>query len=165
MLCVCFFLPRESSFHLVKLFSVKLQSSIIHENFSKLDLSSGAHMGNQMLPSILAASSLCLKNVCSSFSTVWNYSHGWAVKRHSGKECHLDSTQCPLICHESAAQCRHNSQKCRFFCVADYKLSLLMLLFMLRNNLVLFTLDIDLLTFPLHLVYQSSRLWANSVFV
>lgn len=43
--------PRETIFR-------KLLSSIIHENFSKPDLSSGAHMGNQMLPSIVAASSL-----------------------------------------------------------------------------------------------------------
>lgn len=42
----------------------KLLSSIIHENFSKLDLSSGAHMGNQMLPSIVAASSLLRLKKC-----------------------------------------------------------------------------------------------------
>lgn len=39
----------------------KLPSSIIHENFSKLDLSSGAHVGNQMLPSVVAASSMRLR--------------------------------------------------------------------------------------------------------
>lgn len=77
-------------------------------SFFKLDLSSGAHMGNQMLPSIPAASSLCMKNVCRSLSTVWNYSPGWAEKRQSAKECHLDSTQCPLICHDSPARHRHN---------------------------------------------------------
>lgn len=106
-------------------------------NSSKPDLSSGAHMGNQMLPSIPAASFLCLKNVCRSLSTVWNYSPGWAEKRQSAKECHLDSTQCPLICHDSTAQRRHNLQKCHFF-VVHYKLLLLMLFFvvMLRNNLV-----------------------------
>lgn len=112
------FFSRECSFHLVNLFRGN-STSIIQENLSKPDLSSGVHMGNQMLPSIPAASPLCLKNVCRSLSTVWNYSPGWAEKRHSAKEWHLDSTQCPFICHDSAAQHRHNLQKCLFFCGAS----------------------------------------------
>lgn len=99
-------------------------------------------MGNQMLPSIPAASSLRLKNVYRSLSTVWNYSPGWAEKRQSAKECHLDSTQCPPICHDCTAQQRHTLQKCQFF-VVHYKLLLLKLFFvmffvMLRNTLVAF---------------------------
>lgn len=51
------------------------------------------------------------------------------------------STQCPLICHESIAQHRHNLQKfLLFFFLVHYKLLLLMLFFVviLRNNLVAF---------------------------
>lgn len=57
-------------------------------NFSKLDLSSGAHMGNQML--LLHS----LWKMCAGASIVWNYSSGWAKKRQPAKDCHLDSTQC-----------------------------------------------------------------------
>lgn len=104
-LCLLFCSRRESSFHFVSRFQ-KTPEFYNPWNFSKPDLSPGAHMGNQMLPSFLAASSLRLKNVCRSLSTVWNYSPGWAEKRQPAKECHLDSTQCPLICHESTAQRR-----------------------------------------------------------
>lgn len=56
--------------------------------------------------------SLCLKNVCRSLSTVWNYSPGWAEKSQSAEECHLDSSQCPLICHDSTAELTEMSLFC-----------------------------------------------------
>lgn len=109
-------------------------------NFSKPDLSSGAHMGNQTLPSIPAASFLCLKNVCRSLSTVWNYSPGWAEKRQSGKECHLDSIQCPSFVmtplHSTGTTYRNVFF---FFFVVHYKLLLQILFFvvMLRKKKIL----------------------------
>lgn len=129
-----FLSPCEAHFF----FTWELQGSVIHENFSKPDLSSGAHMGNQILPSIPAASSLCLKNVCRSLSTVWNHSPGWAEKRQSAKECHLDSSQCPLICQDFTAKAQaHLKEMSSFIWVVGFK-PLILFLVALRNNLVAF---------------------------
>lgn len=119
----------------------KLPSSTIHENVSKPDPSSGAHMGNQMLPSILVASSSCLKNVCRSFSTVWNYSHGWAEKKAVRQR--MSPGFHSVSPHLSRLRCTGQAQLTEmsfFFFVVLYKLLLLMLFFvvMLRNNLVTF---------------------------
>lgn len=104
----CLLLASTLHFTLTSCFR-KLQSFIIHESMKvlKIGLVARCAHGKSNATVHSAASFFCMKNVCSSLSTVWNYSPGWAEKRQPAKECHLDSTQCPLICHDFTAQHRH----------------------------------------------------------
>lgn len=109
-------------------------------NFSKPDLSSGAHMGNQMLPSIPAASSLSVWKMCAGASQQCEITPLGGQRKGSQPK---NVTWIPLSVPSFVMTLLHSTgttYRNVIFFVVHYKLLLLMLFFvvMLRNNLVAF---------------------------